>query len=496
MKRSFLLPGILCLLSVETVWACESTVVYKLENSNGGVYANQTVTLTDLVDGKTYTGKSDAKGEAKVTVPCQRRFKVGISNYARSSEVKSGNESDKAYQTMSYAPNMKAMAAKMAMNEEQKKSMDDLANALPDSFTLASIQSIVNQHPTNFLKLVISLKDMHGQPLANEKFTFVGIKRNKRFKGVTGKAGGALVYLPKGDTYRLDFTYTPDFLTEDVEYSHSKTEMTMNYAYLGTEEILRRRREEAARIAAEEARLKKEKEEFLAWCKAKKVSPEEGMRLKLKEQVTGPDTVVLSVLARNKWKDKLIVCDLTGSMTPFAAQLSMWYQLMYKTEPNLQFVFFNDGDNKSDASKVIGKTGGIYYTPSKGIDSLARFMALVSSRGSGGDCPENNMEALIKSVQLAKPFKELVMIADNYAPVKDIVLLKEFKVPVHIILCGGLSGNICTDYLDIARKTGGSIHTIEQDILNLATLAEGEEINIQGTIYKVMGGKFIRLSKT
>ena len=54
-------------------------------------------------------------------------------------------------------------------------------------------------------------------------------------------------------------------------------------------------------------------------------------------------------------------------------------------------------------------------------------MNYVQLKGYGGDCPENNMEALIKGVKQATPYKELVMIADNYAPVKDIELLKNFN---------------------------------------------------------------------
>lgn len=490
--------GIFSLMLLMTHYAieCESTVRFKLENVNGGVFSKQKVELTDLLDNKKYQGLSNDKGEADIKVPCLRRFKVIISNYSRSSEVKSPAEGGTAFQSLRYSPNMNAFSAKLAMNEQEKKAMDDFAIALPDSFNLPMIQSQVNAHPTYFIKLVLTLRTLDGKPLAKETFNFSGEKRKKKFTGITGNNGTALIYLPKGDLYHLNFKYSPDFAAEEIEYTKANSIMDMNFAYLGTAEMEKRLKEEAERIALEEARLKKEEAEFEAWCKMKKVTPEEGMRLKLKEQLFGEDTVILAVMNRNKWKNRLIVCDLTGSMSPFATQLSMWYQLVHKSEKNMQFVFFNDGDNKPDNSKLIGSTGGIYYTPAIGLDSLSQFMAKVATKGYGGDCAENNMEALIKGVKMAKPFKDIVMIADNHAPVKDIRLLQEFKLPVHIILCGAIGHPIQTDYLDIARKTGGSIHTIEEDIVNLATLSEGEDIKINGMTYKVMGGKFILLKKT
>jgi len=207
------------------------------------------------------------------------------------------------------------------------------------------------------------------------------------------------------------------------------------------------------------------------------------------------DTVVCNVLNRNKWINKLIVCDLTGSMQPYAMQLLFWYQLNLKKEQNLQFVFFNDGNEMPDHKKVIGETGGIYYSSSKGIDSLTAFVAKVTSRGSGGDCPENNMEALIKGVKMAKPYNEIVLIADNHAPVKDISLLKNFNQPVHIIICGSSDGLVLEGYLLIAWKTKGSIHTMEQDIQKIAKMSEGQEIVIGKITYQIMGGEFVRITK-
>ena len=105
------------------------------------------------------------------------------------------------------------------------------------------------------------------------------------------------------------------------------------------------------------------------------------------------------------------------------------------------------------------------------------------------------MEALIKGVKKAQPYKELVMIVDNNAPVKDISLLNQFNKPVHIILCGSYSGEVLVDYLLIAWKTKGSVHTIEEDISKIASMSEGQTIQIGKYTYKILGGEFVRITK-
>ncbi|MCH2085530.1 MAG: hypothetical protein MK226_24320, partial [Saprospiraceae bacterium] len=66
--------------------------------------------------------------------------------------------------------------------------------------------------------------------------------------------------------------------------------------------------------------------------------------------------------------------------------------------------------------------------------------------------------------------------------------------PVRIILCGTQFG-INKQYLDLARATKGSVHTIEKDISNLMNLREGEKITISGRTFVIENGKFIELKK-
>jgi hypothetical protein len=78
--------------------------------------------------------------------------------------------------------------------------------------------------------------------------------------------------------------------------------------------------------------------------------------------------------------------------------------------------------------------------------------------------------------------------------VKDISLLSLVKKPVKIVLCG-VYDHVNADYLNIARKTGGSLHLMEQDIYQLSKMKEGEIIEIKGTKYQVVDGEFKIMAK-
>jgi hypothetical protein len=197
---------------------------------------------------------------------------------------------------------------------------------------------------------------------------------------------------------------------------------------------------------------------------------------------------------REHWQHKVIVTDLTGSMSPYMDQVVLWHALQLVQGEENRYVFFNDGDAKPTQEKLIGQTGGLYFTELADMEKLLNKMSETAKAGGGGDGPENDLEALLHGKEKMKGLDELVLIADNYSDVRDMALLIGLKVPVHIVLCGTESG-VNEDYLEIAYKTGGSIHTIEQDIDDLAKLADGATISIGRYKYRVSRGKFIQVSR-
>lgn len=200
---------------------------------------------------------------------------------------------------------------------------------------------------------------------------------------------------------------------------------------------------------------------------------------------------VYKVLNRNpKWKKTLIVTDLTASMYPYAKEINTWLKLHFLKDTAQQyFVFFNDGDNKRDADKKIGVTGGIYLCKAKTTEDLVNTMKLTIKKGEGGDSPENVVEAILFGLKKVRKPDNIILIADNWAKVRDLNLITRVKVPVRVILCGVYEGmEINTDYLNIAYKTKGSIHTIEQDITELINQTSGKSFHINGFDYIIKNG--------
>jgi hypothetical protein len=199
------------------------------------------------------------------------------------------------------------------------------------------------------------------------------------------------------------------------------------------------------------------------------------------------DTVVLSVFRRNpEWKNKLIVVDLTAGMEPYSAQLIKWENMGLLTTEKRQYVFFNDGDNKESNDKIIGQTGGIYYSDGTSSSKLKKTIKQVIAAGNGGDMQENYVEALVSSLTLAQGYEQIILIADNKAPIRDMNMMKRLKKPVKIIVCGlNDTEAIAPDFLSIAFRTKGSIHTVHDDVKDLGKLIEGAEITIEQLKYKV-----------
>jgi hypothetical protein len=155
---------------------------------------------------------------------------------------------------------------------------------------------------------------------------------------------------------------------------------------------------------------------------------------------------------------------------------------------NSDFVFFNDGNNMPDYLKRPGHVGGVYYLKTDNYKELKQMLSVAQRSGSGGDGPENNVEAIIKGISENPQVSEVILIADNFATPRDLSLLKKINKPIHIVLCGANNG-INLDYLNMARENGGTVHTIEQDLLKLASLREGAYFSIDQNTYRVCDNK-------
>ncbi|MBI1286392.1 MAG: hypothetical protein GC178_02330 [Flavobacteriales bacterium] len=207
------------------------------------------------------------------------------------------------------------------------------------------------------------------------------------------------------------------------------------------------------------------------------------------------DTSLFPILEKHiKFDEELICVDLTGSMSPYYIQVFTWLHLKHNKQM-LNFSFFNDGDMTPDYLKRAGRVGGVYLCKTNSIDTITNYAFKCISNGFGGDTPENNVESVIKGLEKYPKTKQVVMLADNWADMRDYSFMSKIDKPVKVIVCGmdlfGVKKPINTQYLDLARRTKGSVHTMEDDILDLALKREGDEITIDGVPYVIRGGRFM-----
>jgi hypothetical protein len=334
----------------------------------------------------------------------------------------------------------------------------------------------------------------------DEPIEVLGRNNKKIFSSTTNENGTCLIRVPNNDIYDFNLKYDKAIVTKYVENDYPLNLINCNFTYLGYRDIERIKHEDSSRLAIRDSLYKiyeKVKEKTSvdlltdARLEAEMINKEIAKNPNIIKQLKN---TVCAILYRNSknWHSKMIVTDVTGSMYPYWRQILVWHSMQMMTKENNDYVFFNDGDNTPDKEKRIGKTGGIYYTESDEAEAILKKMMEATSRGSGGDGPENNIEALIYAQKYKKGLSEMIMIADNYAPVKDIELLMDIKVPIKVIVCGA-STNIHPDYIKIAFKTKGSIHTIEEDIINLEKVVEGSTITIGNKKYIYSHDNFILL---
>ena len=191
------------------------------------------------------------------------------------------------------------------------------------------------------------------------------------------------------------------------------------------------------------------------------------------------EPVIQKVFDRHpEWKSILVVNDWTGSMYGFGAQVLEWHLKNFERSEIISLTLFNDGDDKPDHEKNPGQTGGIYFEPADNVPQLVDLFNYVILKGSGGDAPENNIEAILKAIEQFPKFSEIVMIADNNSCVRDIALADRIGVPVRVVLCGyDPKRGVNPHYIYLAKTTGGGIYTIEEDLENIdVDLKEGGEI--------------------
>lgn len=203
-----------------------------------------------------------------------------------------------------------------------------------------------------------------------------------------------------------------------------------------------------------------------------------------------PDTMVLNTLNKiRSLKKYALVQDVTGSMSPYTIQVLLWLQLKPHLMQEGRFLFFNDGDNMPDEWKIPGKTGGIYTVQNTNFDTLKAVLYRSMGKGTGGDLAENNVEAILKAIEVYPEADTILMFADNQAPVKDIRLITKVKKPVNVLLCG-IQNTINPQMLDIARRTGGKLMFPGGQWFDPQKARNGHQVTVGNRVFEYRDQKF------
>ncbi len=195
----------------------------------------------------------------------------------------------------------------------------------------------------------------------------------------------------------------------------------------------------------------------------------------------------------DNWKNIVIVCDITTSMFPYTTQVFDWMMENTDNKTIKGIVFFTDCDSLGHQTK--GKLPGKMFSVRK-KDELVLWdtmFAAINNTENNKDKPENNIEALLYAQKQFPDADEIVMIADNSSEVKDMRSLDKIKKKVHVILCGEtFQKNYAfqSDFVEIAKKTKGSIHTVEDDIENVSKVKEMSVVRVGNVYFRFHKGKF------
>ena len=167
-------------------------------------------------------------------------------------------------------------------------------------------------------------------------------------------------------------------------------------------------------------------------------------------------------------QDNIVVVDVTSSMDKYLAQVLFYVKEMSRQGFSCKFVFFNDGNGKSDHLKKTGQTGGIYSIESNNPDEIIALAKKAKRSGDGGDFPENDIEAILKGIKKWPYAKNIILIADNRGEIKDISMAtqipNDYKVNIISVFA---KKKIDLSYVKLAYYTKGNIHLMKDDYLNL-----------------------------
>ncbi len=379
------------------------------------------------------------------------------------------------------------------------------------------------QMPTASRVLVqIKIADLDNHPLSKEELYFVSEKTKKVYLALTNSNGNSTLMLPKGDTYCVHSYGFQDITCKTYEENPNSRTSRFVLNTISTAEFKQREIERAQLLAQRDSiqRLQRLQDSiriaemdghnfYLQHRYAKRDFEKiktNVVKIAFKDQkevAENPDYYastnqeIKAMLYRNKdqWKQKRIVANIDCSMYQYIDELMVWNFTDEAEQENNTYWLFNGFQNNSKPSDSGNDRRGIFYVPNNDIEGFCNTVDKIVNFSCGGNRLENVVEALILGAKDKSPDEELLFIADNYSDVSDLYKLKELEVPVRVLLTASEYG-VNEQYLEIAYRTGGSVHTTNEDIPSekLRSLEDGQQLHIGKYSYQFFKGKFLKIS--
>lgn len=129
------------------------------------------------------------------------------------------------------------------------------------------------------------------------------------------------------------------------------------------------------------------------------------------------------------------------------------------------------------------------------MNKVTETLEKAEMNGNGGDAPENDIEAILHTIRACPECENIIHVADNAVTPRDMSLLSQVTKPVKVLVCKlAPNDNVNPRLLDIARVTGGSVHTLEWDIDTLGTMKSGDIIRVGKGTYRLGDTEFTRIA--
>lgn len=451
--------------------------------------------------GQYWQGTTDKKGEVFFLLPTNSRYLVNVEQEVDYRKFNIPRETE-------YFKTIKVVLMTARVNEWTRNDtiFQDLSPGIMPSISRALIH--------------IKIMDTDGSPLEGEVICYDAKKTKKVYAATTDANGKGTLMVPKGDTYSVHSYAHRNITTKSYKENNSSRMSRIELKLISMLEVKRRAEERKILLARRDSirhlqriqdsiqiALNKYRNFYLqhrykardykaieADIKTMVQKEQEAIQANQDHyQHSGEEIKAMFKRNQSQWKSKRIIANIDCSMYRYIDELMVWNYSDETEQANNSYWLFN-GFNYKDPETTGHSRRGIFHVPENNVEGFFTTIDKIVNFSCRGSRLENVVEALILGAKGKSADEDLLFIADNYSDVSDLEKLDQLTVPVHVLLTASEYG-VNENYLEIAYRTGGSIHTKQEDISaeRLKALQDGDRLEIGKHQYRFMMGRFLKV---